>query len=237
METDILMSFVTLSLLEIVLGVDNLIFIALITDGLPAHQRNKARLLGLGLALIMRVGMLMGASWIIQLTEPLFTAFGHSVSIRDLLLLAGGLFLIAKSTLEMHKDVSDLEHGGPKEVKNLSFSSAIIQIILVDLVFSFDSIITAVGIADSLSVMIAAVVVSMIVMIIASARISQFLRDYPTFKMLALAFILMVGMVLVAESMHIDVPKAYVYFAMVFSIGVESLNAIARKKRKKKHGE
>lgn len=232
MDANLIMSFVTLSLLEIVLGVDNLIFIALVAEALPREQRNKARLIGLALALIMRVGMLMGASWIMQLTEPFVTLFEEGFSIRDVLLLGGGLFLIAKSTLEMHRDIAafDEEHAA---VSTLSLRGAIFQIVLIDFVFSFDSIITAVGIASDLRVMIAAVVVSMAVMVVASSRIAAFLREYPTFKMLALSFILMIGMVLIAESMHVHIPKTYVYFAVAFSTGVEALNSIARKKRKK----
>ena len=234
MDASLIMSFITLSMLEIVLGVDNLIFIALVAEGLPQEQRNKARIIGLSLALAMRVGMLAGASWIIQLTEPLFTVMEHSVSIRDLLLLAGGLFLIAKSTMEMHRDIAMLEEHNDEPKAALSLRSAIMQIVIVDLVFSFDSVITAVGMVDNLSVMIAAVVVSMGVMVVASSRIAQFLRDHPTFKMLALSFILMIGMVLIAESFHVHIPKAYVYFAVAFSTGVEALNAIAKKNRKNK---
>ncbi|MFO0388803.1 MAG: TerC family protein [Alphaproteobacteria bacterium] len=232
MESGIILSFLTLSLLEIVLGIDNLIFIALVAESLPKEQRQKARIIGLSLALGIRVAMLASLSWIMQLTEPLFTVMEHGVSIRDMLLIAGGIFLIGKSTLEIHADMDGLE-GKREMVAKTSFRGAVIQIVIIDIVFSFDSIMTAVGIADNLSVMVAAVVVSMIVMIICSGHIAKFLRENPTFKMLALAFILMIGTVLVAEGMHIDVPKAYIYFAFGFSILVEALNTLVRRKHRK----
>jgi predicted tellurium resistance membrane protein TerC len=236
MTTELLMSFLTLSLLEIVLGIDNLIFIALVADNLPQQHRNKARVLGLTLALVIRIAMLASISWIMQLTEPLFHVGDTGFSIRDLLLLGGGLFLIGKATFEMHTDIA-----GEEEKKELvakgSLKGAIFQIVVIDFIFSFDSIITAVGVADDLRVMIAAVVVSMIVMLAASGFISKFLHDYPTFKMLALSFILMIGMVLVAEGMHFHVPKTYVYAAFTFSMFVELLNTIASKKRRKRMQE
>jgi predicted tellurium resistance membrane protein TerC len=236
METDLLMSFVTLSLLEIVLGIDNIIFIVLVTDRLPREFQAKARAFGLALALIIRVGMLASLSWIMGLTEPLFSVLDHEVSWRDLLLIGGGIFLIGKSTLEMHADVGGLQHDHKREAKEgqLTVKSAVAQIILVDLVFSFDSIITAVGLTSNLYVMVAAVVVSMVVMLLASGLISEFLHKYPTFKMLALSFILMIGTLLVAEGMGIHVPKGYIYFAFGFSLFVEGLNTAARAKREKR---
>lgn len=232
MTTDILMSFLTLSLLEIVLGIDNLIFIALVVDTLPEQHRKRARLLGLSLALVIRVVMLASLSYIIQLVEPIFSIGEHGVSVRDLLLLGGGLFLMAKATFEMHADI-----GGEEEKRAMvgksTLRGAIAQIVLIDFIFSFDSVITAVGVAQHLWVMIAAVVVSMIVMIAASGFISRLLNEFPTFKMLALSFILMIGMVLVAEGMHVHVPKAYIYFAFTFSMAVEVLNTLASRKRKK----
>lgn len=230
---DILMSFLTLSLLEIVLGIDNLIFIALVADGLPNEYRNKARVFGLSLALIIRVAMLFSLSWIMQLTEPLFTIADKGFSWRDLLLLGGGLFLIWKATLEMHADI-----GGVEEKKAMvgktTLRGAIAQIVVIDFVFSFDSIITAVGMTDNLYVMIAAVVVAMGVMLVASGYISSFLNEFPTFKMLAIAFILMIGVVLVAEGTGLHVPKQYIYFAFAFAIFVETMNTIASRKRKKR---
>ncbi|MGE0753832.1 MAG: TerC family protein [Alphaproteobacteria bacterium] len=233
METELLISFLTLSLLEIVLGIDNLIFIALVAEKLPATYRTKARVIGLALALGIRVAMLASLSWIMQLTDPLFSIMEHPFSFRDLLLIAGGFFLIGKSTLEIHADLGGLEEKR-KIVAKATFGGAIIQIVIIDFVFSFDSIMTAIGIADNLWIMVAAVVVSMVVMLVASGSIARLLREYPTFKMLALAFILMIGTVLVAEGMGVDVPKGYIYVAFAFSIGVELLNSIARSKHKKK---
>lgn len=232
MESDIIISFLTLSLLEIVLGIDNLIFIALVAENLPKEYRQKARILGLSLALGIRVAMLASLSWIMQLTEPLFSLFEHDFSFRDLLLIAGGIFLIGKSTIEIHNDLGGVEAKREMVVK-ASFRAAVIQIVIIDFVFSFDSIMTAVGIADNLWVMVSAVVVSMIVMILASSSIAAFLEKNPTFKMLALAFILMIGTILVAEGMGVDVPKGYVYFAFAFSLLVEGLNTAVRTKRTK----
>ncbi len=232
MTTDILMSFLTLSLLEIVLGIDNLIFIALVVENLPPQYRNKARIFGLALALVIRIAMLASLSWIMQLTEPLFTLADRGISVRDLLLLGGGLFLIGKATFEMHADIAG-EQEKREIVRKATLGGVIFQIVLIDFIFSFDSVITAVGLADELWVMVAAVVVSMIVMIAASGYISDFLRNFPTFKMLALSFILMIGTVLVAEGMHVHVPKAYIYFAFTFSMVVEVLNTLASRKRKK----
>lgn len=233
--TDLLMSFLTLSLLEIVLGIDNLIFIALVADGVPEQHRRKVRLLGLSLAFGIRIVMLMGLSWIMRLTEPLFAIGAQEVSVRDLLLLFGGLFLLWKSTKEMHADIGGIEEKRAM-VATESLQGAILQIGIIDLVFSFDSIITAVGIASNLYVMVAAIGVSMAVMLMAAGGISQFLEKYPTFKMLALSFILMIGVVLIAEGMHLHIPKGYIYFAFAFSLGVEFLNILASEKRKKKKG-
>ena len=230
--TDLLMSFLTLSALEIVLGIDNLIFIALVADGVQPEYRRKVRLLGLSLALIIRVAMLLGLSWIMQLTEPLLTVAEQEISARDLLLLGGGLFLLWKSTVEMHADIGGVEEKRAM-VAAQSLQGAILQIGIIDLVFSFDSIITAVGIGSNLYIMISAIMVSMVVMLVASEGISHFLRTYPTFKMLALSFILMIGVVLIAEGLHMHIPKGYIYFAFAFSLGVEFLNILASKKRKK----
>jgi predicted tellurium resistance membrane protein TerC len=232
MESEIIISFLTLSLLEIVLGIDNLIFIALVAESLPKEQRQKARVIGLSLALGIRIAMLASLTWIMQLTQPLFTVMEHDVSFRDLLLIAGGIFLIGKSTLEIHADLGGIEEKR-EMVAKATFRGAIIQIVIIDLVFSFDSIMTAIGIANNLWVMVSAVVVSMVVMLICSGFIAKFLRENPTFKMLALSFILMIGTVLVAEGMHVDVPKGYIYFAFSFSILVEVLNTLVRRKRRK----
>ncbi len=232
-SADVLASFITLSLLEIVLGIDNLIFIALVADNLPKDLRKKARLYGLGLALVIRVVMLLGVSWLMALTEPLFTVGEVTVSFKDLLLIGGGLFLIAKATFEMHADI-----GGTAEKREIvgksTLKGAIFQIILIDIIFSFDSIITAVGLTPQIGIIVAAVLVSMAVMISASGHISHFLTNYPTFKMLALALILMIGTLLVAEGLHFHVPKGYLYFAFGFSIFVESMNSWMHKRHKRK---
>lgn len=232
-ETDIIMSFLTLSLLEIVLGIDNLIFIALVADNLPKEFKTKARVFGLALALIIRVVMLMSLSWIMQLTEPLFTVSDHAFSWRDVLLIGGGLFLIWKATLEMHADIGGIEEKKQMVCKK-TLRGAVIQIVLIDIVFSFDSIITAVGMTDNLYVMVAAVVVAMAVMLVASGHISKFLAEFPTFKMLAIAFILMIGVVLVAQGMGVKVPKQYIYFAFAFSIFVETMNTMASRRRRRR---
>lgn len=233
LTVDLIMTFLTLSMLEIVLGIDNLIFIALICDNLPQQYRKKARLIGLGLAFLMRVAMLMSLSWIMTLTEPVVSAFGKDFSYKDLLLLGGGIFLIYKATKEMHNDIGGIEEKKAMVVKG-GFGAAIMQIVFVDFVFSFDSIITAVGLTNVIPVMIAAVMVAMLVMLVASGYVSEFLHKHPTFKMLALAFILMIGVVLTAEGMHVEIPKAYIYAAFGFSMLVETLNTLASRKRKQK---
>lgn len=233
LSTDIIFSFLTLSMLEIVLGIDNLIFIALVVQNLPKNMQAKVRLFGLTLALVIRVLMLAGAVWIMKLTKPFFSVFDIAFSVKDLLLLAGGLFLITKATMEMHVEVAGIEQEHHVKARS-KYMSAIIQVVIIDFVFSFDSIITAVGISQNLPVMVGAVVVSMIVMLLASGYISHFLHEHPTFKVLALSFILMIGMLLVAEGLHYHVERAYVYFAFVFSGFVEAVNTIAAKKRRKR---
>lgn len=232
LSAEIIFSFFTLSLLEIILGIDNLIFIALVVQHLPPHKRASARMIGLGLALLMRIVMLLGLTWVMALTQPVVTLFDIGFSYKDMLLIAGGIFLVAKATLEMHRDVAGVhEH---KEIKVASsFFSAVSQIILIDVIFSFDSIITAVGITDHTGVIIAAIVVSMVVMTVASGWISSFLAKHPTFKMLALSFILMIGTMLLADGLHFHVPRGYVYFSFAFAIFVEALNTLARRKRRK----
>lgn len=234
--TDLLISFLTLSLLEIVLGIDNLIFISLVADGVEEKHRKKVRMIGLSLALGIRVVMLLMLSWIMQLTEPLFAVAGQDFSFRDLLLLGGGLFLLWKTVTEIHADIGG-EHEKRAMVGRNNYWGAIGQIAVIDLVFSFDSIITAVGIANNIYIMVAAVVVSMIVMLAASGGISAFLQKYPTFKMLALSFILMIGVVLVAEGLHYHIPKELIYFTFAFSLGVEFLNTLASERRKKRQKE
>lgn len=228
---DILMSFATLSALEIVLGIDNLIFIALVVQHLPKQYRKKARIIGLSLALVIRGLMLLGASWIMTLTRPIITIAEIGLSFKDLMLLGGGLFLVAKATFEMHADMAT-EKEKKEIVAASGFWGAILQIAFIDFVFSFDSIITAVGMTTNLNVIFAAIMVAMAVMLFASGYISKFLQDFPTFKMLALAFILMIGVLLMAEGLHFHFPREYVYVAFAFSIFVESMNTVASKKRR-----
>jgi predicted tellurium resistance membrane protein TerC len=225
-------SLITLMLLEVVLGIDNIIFISIISDKLPQEEQKKARTLGLSLALLMRIGLLMGISWIVNLKDPITTIYAFELSARDLILIVGGLFLMAKSTTELHSKVSGLHEkdatGGTR--KKLSLSSAIIQIILLDIVFSFDSILTAVGLSDHIEIMIIAVVFSIIIMLIFAEKVSHFVNNHPTVKVLALSFLLMIGMLLMAEGLHAHVPKGYIYAALAFSLFVEALNLRMRKK-------
>ena len=223
-------AFITLLGLEVVLGVDNIIFISILAGKLPAAQQSKARLVGLGLAMLMRVGLLFSLSWVIRLTAPLFNIFGEDISGRDLILLMGGLFLVAKSTHEIHEKLEG-EHGEASARVKASFSSVIIQILLLDAVFSLDSVITAVGMVDNISIMIAAVVAAVGFMMLFAAPISNFVEQHPTFKMLALSFLLLIGFTLIAEGWDRHIPKGYIYAAMAFSIFVEILNLKLRKRK------
>jgi predicted tellurium resistance membrane protein TerC len=227
-----IISLLTLMLLEVVLGIDNIIFISIISDKLPKEQQKKARSLGLSLALLMRIALLMGISWIVNLKEPITTIYQFDLSARDLILITGGLFLMAKSTTEIHGKVTGLheKEGHNATKKKLSLSSAIIQIILLDIVFSFDSILTAVGLSDHIEIMIIAVVFSIIIMLIFAEKVSHFVNNHPTVKVLALSFLLMIGMLLMAEGLHAHVPKGYIYAALAFSLFVEVLNLRMRKK-------
>jgi predicted tellurium resistance membrane protein TerC len=222
-------SLLTLTGLEIVLGIDNVIFISILAGKLPAAQQPKARQWGLGLALITRIALLASIAWMAKLTTPLFTLLGHGVSGRDLILLIGGMFLIVKSTMEIH-DKLEGEEGHASTRVATSFAQVIVQIMLLDIVFSLDSVITAVGMAQHLPVMIAAVVLAMGVMLLAAGAISDFVNQHPTLKILALSFLLLIGTTLIAEGMGFHIPKGYVYFAMAFSFGVEMLNLRLRKK-------
>ena len=222
--------FATLTVLEIVLGIDNIVFISILAGKLPVEQQNKARLVGLGLAMVMRIGLLFSLSWIIRLTQPLFEVIGEEISGRDLVLLIGGLFLIAKATHEIHERLEGEEgHGSAKVAPSLT--SVLIQIMLLDIVFSLDSVITAVGMVDELGVMIAAVVVAVAFMMVFARPVSDFVDRHPTVKMLALSFLILIGVSLVAESFDQHIPKGYIYFAMAFSVMVEVLNLSARKKK------
>ena len=226
-----LISFLSLTLMEIVLGIDNIIFISILTGRLPESQQEKARLVGLTLALLIRVGLLFALTWLIGLNATLFTIFDQAISGRDLILMLGGIFLIYKSTTEIHgKLEGEEEHD--KDIVKLTLQVAIIQIVLLDIVFSFDSILTAIGLVQNVKIMVAAVVISMIVMLVAAKRISEFINRHPTIKMLALSFLLMIGLLLFVEGLDVHVPKGYVYVAIFFSLGVELLNIRARSKRK-----
>jgi len=227
----------TLIVMEVVLGIDNLIFISILTNKLPENQREKARRVGIGLALVMRLGLLGTVAWIVQLTEPVFELFGHGFSWKDIILIAGGLFLVWKATKEIHHNVDPVDHkedmvGGGKAIN--SFSSAIVQILVLDLVFSVDSIITAVGMTPHVPIMVVAVVFAVTVMLVAATPLANFIERNPTVVMLALAFLLMIGTTLIAEGMGFHVPKGYVYAAMAFSALVEALNIVARNARRKK---
>ena len=228
-DPNIWIAFGTLTLLELVLGIDNIIFISILAGKLPEDQQAKARYIGLTLALIMRVILLFSLSWVMSLTYPLFTVWEYSVSGRDLILILGGLFLIGKSTHEIHGSLEG-EKGHIAKKTYPSFTSVIVQIGLLDIVFSLDSVITAIGMVDKIPVMIAAVIVSMVVMIIFAGTISDFVQRRPTIKMLALSFLLLIGFTLVVEGFHLHIPKGYIYFAMAFSIFVEFLNLQIRRK-------
>lgn len=222
-------ALLTLTALEIVLGIDNIVFISILSSKLPDHQEPKARRIGLGVAMITRILLLLSISWVIGLTEPIFRVFELGVSGRDLILLVGGVFLIYKSTREIHERLEGTEHERKAAVAP-SFSSVIFQIALLDIIFSLDSVITAVGMANALWVMIAAVVIAIGIMMFAAESISSFVEKHPTVKMLALSFLLLIGFTLIVEAVHIEIPKGYIYFAMGFSVFVEFLNLRARAK-------
>jgi predicted tellurium resistance membrane protein TerC len=229
LDPQIWIAFLTLTALELVLGIDNIIFISIIVDKLPQEKREIARKLGLFFAMFMRIGLLLVLSWIIGLTEPALTLFGHGISGRDLILIAGGLFLIWKSTMEVHQ-LLEGEEGEQSSKVASTFTGVILQIIVIDLVFSLDSIITAVGMVREVGVMIAAVVASVGLMMLFATAIGRFVSDHPTIKMLALSFLVVVGVVLIVDGFGHHVPKGYIYFAMAFSVSVEMLNIRMRKK-------
>ena len=223
-------AFLTLTALELVLGIDNIIFISILAGKLPADQRKKARTLGLALAMITRILLLLSLSWIIRLTAPLFTVLSQEISGRDLILIVGGLFLLAKSTFEIHGKLEG-EEGHASARVGPSFTSVIIQILLLDIVFSLDSVITAVGMVDNVAIMITAVVVAIIFMMAFAGPISGFVERHPTVKMLALSFLLLIGVTLIVEGFDHHIPKGYIYFAMAFSVFVEMLNLRLRKSK------
>jgi predicted tellurium resistance membrane protein TerC len=217
-------ALLTLTALEIVLGIDNVIFISILAGKLPEDQRDKARIVGLSLAMFMRIALLFSISWVIGLTAPIFNIFGMDISGRDIILIGGGLFLLVKATLEIHGKLEGEEHATGAGVKAASFAGVITQILLLDIVFSLDSVITAVGMAEQLWVMVTAVVIAIGVMLVSAGTISDFVNRHPTVKMLALSFLLLIGMSLVAEGLDFHIPKGYIYFAMGFSVFVEMLN-------------
>jgi predicted tellurium resistance membrane protein TerC len=220
---EIWIALVTLTLLEIVLGIDNVIFISILSSKLPHSQRRRARRIGLALAMLMRIALLLSLAWLARLTTPLFAVFEHDISGRDLILLLGGLFLLAKATYEIH-DKLEGEEGHASAGIGATFVSVITQILLLDIVFSLDSVITAIGMAQQVGVMIAAVMIAVIVMLVASEAIGRFVETHPTLKILALSFLLLIGMSLVAEGLGQHIPKGYIYFAMGFSVFVEAIN-------------
>lgn len=224
-------SLFTLIGLEIVLGIDNIIFIAILCLRLPKEEQNKARIVGLGFAMISRILLLLSLFWIMKLTAPLFSVFEEEISGRDLILIIGGLFLIYKSTTEIDSSISGQTHEEHISTKKVSFASIIIQISILDIVFSLDSVITAVGMADHIEIMILAVIIAVGVMMVASKAISKFVDDNPTIKILALSFLILVGVALVADGFGLHIPKGYIYFSMAFSLAVELINIKIRKKR------
>ncbi len=233
-DPQVWIAFLTLTVLELVLGIDNIVFISILSGKLPPEQQPKARFIGLSMALLMRVILLFSLSWVMTLTEPLFTLpiVNHPISGRDLILIIGGLFLIGKSTHEIHGSLEGEEGAASKKVY-ASFASVIVQITLLDIVFSLDSVITAIGMVDKVGIMIAAVVVSIVAMMLFASTIGAFVQKHPTIKMLALSFLLLIGVTLLAEGFHQKIPKGYIYFAMAFSVLVELLNMKLRKTKTK----
>lgn len=224
----------TLTAMEVILGIDNVIFISVLVSRLPKEQADKARTIGLALAFLFRVGLLFTLTWMIGLVEPVFELFGRGFSWRDIILFAGGAFLVAKATHEIHQSMEEDELAETQAAAPKFFFAAILQIAVVDLVFSIDSIITAIGMADQLGIMIAAVVIAMVVMYVSSGPVSAFIADHPTTKMLALAFLILIGASLCAEASGFHLPRGYIYAAMAFAAAVETINIMAARKKKKK---
>lgn len=231
LKPDTWLALLTLTFMEIVLGVDNVIFISIVSNKLPEEQQEKARKLGLFLALFIRVGLLFSITYIMGITKPLFSVFGHEVSVRDLILFLGGLFLIYKSTIEIHHKME--VPGEDQETKGkTTFNGVVLQIVLLDIIFSVDSILTAIGLTKELPLMVIAVIIAMIIMMTFAGKISAFIKKHPSLEMLALSFLILIGFMLVLESFHYEVPKGYIYFAVFFSLFVEVLNIRVQKKRR-----
>jgi len=230
-----IIALLTLIVMEIVLGIDNLIFVSILSNKLPVHQQKSGRLIGIGLAMFLRLGLLSLIAVIVSLTEPVITVFGNEFSWRDMIMLSGGLFLVWKATTEIHHYMqgSDEDEAEEEVPKGAGFTSVIVQILLLDIVFSIDSIITAVGMTDQITIMVIAVVISVGIMMVAANPLSEFISNNPTVVMLALGFLLMIGMTLIADGLGFHVPKGYVYAAMAFSAGVEALNLLSAKMRKR----
>ena len=226
-DPQVWLGLATLTALEIVLGIDNIIFIAILAAKLPPHQQARARTVGLGWAMVSRIGLLFSLTWIMRLAEPLFTIVTLEISGRDIVLIAGGLFLLAKSTLEIHDKLEGEEGQSARQIRT-SFIAVIVQIALLDIVFSLDSVITAIGLANQLFIMVAAVVAAVIFMMVFAGRLNEFVERHPTIKMLALSFLLLVGLTLIVEGLDLHIPKGYIYFAMAFSVFVEMLNLRVR---------
>lgn len=231
---DNMLALITLTFLEIVLGIDNIIFISITTEKLPADKRKFARILGLFLAMIMRIILLALITQLHVLNNPLFNIFDMDITGKGLILLGGGLFLLVKSTLEIHHKVEQIEYPSEHKKKLISMGNAIFQIIMLDLVFSFDSILTAVGLSDNLAIMIVAVVISLIVMMVFANSISDFINQHPSLQLLALSFLILIGFMLILEAFHFEIPKGYIYFAVLFSFIIELLNMRFRSKRKER---
>jgi predicted tellurium resistance membrane protein TerC len=229
-DANIWLALVTLTFLEIVLGIDNVVFISILTDALPDYRQNKARLVGLALAMFTRVALLFSLTWMMRLTDPIFSVYSIEISWRDVILILGGIFLIGKSVHEIHDKLEGLEHRTVKK-QSSSFAGVVTQIVILDIVFSLDSVITAIGMASQLAVMVAAVILGVGFMMLFAGAIGEFIEKHPTMKMLALSFLVLIGVSLVADALDQHIPKGYIYFAMAFSIGVEALNLRSRKRR------
>jgi predicted tellurium resistance membrane protein TerC len=229
-DVQIIVSLLTLVLLEIVLGIDNIVFISILTGKLPKDQQERARITGLSIAMLTRVLLLLSLTWLMKLTFPLFSIIGNEISGKDLILILGGIFLLTKSTHEIHDTLEGEEGEANYKIKN-SFASVIVQIILLDIVFSLDSVITAIGMANQVWVMITAVIIAVIFMLFLSGKISHFVNQHPTIKMLALSFLLLIGITLIAEGLEQHIPKGYIYFSMAFSLFVEMLNLRVKGKK------
>ena len=228
---EVWIALLSLTALEIVLGVDNIIFISILVSRLPPGKRQQARVIGLGLAMLTRIVLLLSLAWMMRLTGTLFSVFSHEISGRDVILIGGGLFLLAKSVMEIHNSLEGAGGHEPGTPKHADFFGTLIQIAIIDIVFSLDSVITAVGMVSQISVMVLAIVIAVVVMMFAARPIGDFVDAHPTIKMLALSFLLLVGMALIGEGLEMQIPKGYIYFAMAFSVAVEMLNLRLRKKR------